>query len=191
MPRPGRGYASAVDAIELLRADHEQVLIMLAELADAPAVVGVDQLRARKELVTRLVIAESQHEAVEEQHFWPMVRTALPDGPQLADRAVAQEDDAKELLAALDKADPAQPDFEDMVRRIIDAGRAHIDYEQTKVWPNVLGTVDKDTLAELGARMARAKHTAPTRPHPGSSKATSVVAAAADRLRDALAGRGR
>lgn len=191
MARPGGGYASAVDAIELLRADHEQVLIMLSELEDAPAVVGVDQMRARKELVTKLVIAESGHEAVEEQYFWPMVRASLPDGPDLAEHAVAQEDEAKELLAALDKADPAQPDFEDMVRRIIDAGRAHIDYEQTKVWPKVLGTVDKDTLAELGERMARAKQTAPTRPHPGSSKATSMLAAAADKLRDALTGRGR
>ena len=39
-------------------------------------------------MVTNLVIGESQHEAIEEQHFWPAVRASLDDG----DAASGQHD---------------------------------------------------------------------------------------------------
>ncbi len=186
-----------MDAIELLRADHQKVLAMLAELENPPAMANPDQLRARKELVTELVIAESQHEAVEEQYFWPMVRNELPGGEELAKHAVDQEDAAKQVLHALENADPDQSDFEPMVQRIIADGREHIEYEQTQVWPKVQATVDKDKLEELGEKMAKAKSMAPTRPHPstpsspGALKTAGMAAAATDKLRDSVTGRGR
>jgi hemerythrin-like domain-containing protein len=195
-----REEMSVVDAIELLRADHQRVLRMLAELEAGPvagAATDAEQVRARRELVTELVIAESQHEAVEEQYFWPMVRNEVPDGETLAARAVEQEDAAKQVLHALDKAHADQSDFEPMVRRIIADGRDHIDYEEIQVWPKVLATVDKKRLAELGEQIFKAKQMAPTRPHPaapstpGMLKAAGPAVAAADKLRDTLTGRGR
>ena len=42
-------------------------------------------------MVTNLIIAESQHEAIEEQFFWPAVRDALDDGDELAEQALEQE----------------------------------------------------------------------------------------------------
>ena len=187
-----------MDAIELLRADHEKVLRILTELEAGPVdYPSQDQVRERKDLVTELVIAESGHEAVEEQYFWPMVREVLPDGDELADQAIQQENEAKQLLHDLDTAQADQPDFESMVARVVTDARAHIDYEQTQVWPKVLATVDKADLAELGAKMAKAKENAPTRPHPeapsspGMLKTAGRVAAAADKLRDVLTGRRR
>lgn len=189
-----------MDAIMLLREDHEKVLAMLDRLAGGPDVTtGADaaQLRVRKDLVTELVIAESQHEAVEEQFFWPMVRRSLPDGDELADRAVGQEDAAKQVLHALDHATPDQSDFEAMVDRVIADGREHIEYEQTQVWPKVQRAVSQEELTELGEKMAKAKKTAPTRPHPatpsgpGAQKAAGPAAAMADKVRDTVTGRGR
>lgn len=189
-----------MDAITLLRDDHEKVLAMLARLEHGPdATTGADaaQLQVRKDLVTELVIAESQHEAVEEQFFWPLVRKALPDGDELADRAVGQEDAAKQVLHALDHARPDQSDFEAMVDRIIADGREHIEYEQTQVWPKVQRAVSQEELTELGEKMAKAKKTAPTRPHPatpsspGVQKTAGPAAAMADKVRDTVTGRGR
>jgi hypothetical protein len=51
-------------------------------------------------------------------------------------------------------------------------------------------------LDEIGDKMALAKKAAPTRPHPhtppkpGVLKSVGVAAAAADKVRDALSGRG-
>jgi hemerythrin-like domain-containing protein len=185
-----------MDAITLLAQDHQRVLAMLEQLEIGPR-ADEGQLRARKDLVTELVIAESQHEAIEEQYFWPMVRNRLPDGGELADRAVSQEDAAKQVLHALNNAAPDQSDFEEMVTRIIADGREHIEFEQTQVWPKVQAVLSMEELTELGEKMAKAKKMAPTRPHPaapssaGAQKTAGPMAAMADKLRDMVTGRGR
>jgi hypothetical protein len=111
-----------VDAIEFLHHDHEQVLGMLSRLErDAEPVTGgdADHLRRRRELVTELVIAESRHEAVEEQYFWPAVRDQVPGGDRLADHGVAQEQAAKHVLARLDGMSADEPEFEPDVSRSV------------------------------------------------------------------------
>ena len=154
-----------MDAIELLRNEHKTVLRILIELEDKPVTYpSPDQVRERQHLVAQLVIVESRHEAIEQEYFWPMVREALSCGGELADEAIRQEREVRQLLAELDKARADQPDFEPMIRRVIVDVRAHIDYEEIQVWPKILSTVDKKCLLELGEKMTSAQDRAPTRP---------------------------
>lgn len=189
-----------MDAIMLLRQDHAKMLGLLSALESGPTLASganESELRARKDLVTQLVIAESAHEAVEERLFWPMVRDVLPDGDALADHAIAQEETAKQVLHELENAQPDEADFESMIAMIISDGRERIEYEQTRVWPKVLAAVRPDRLTELGEKMAGAKDSEPTRPHPatpsdpGARKTAGALAAMADELRDTATGRGR
>jgi hemerythrin-like domain-containing protein len=182
-----------VDALALLREDHLAVLAMLDTLERTPddgRPAIPNDLGARRQLVTDLVIAESAHEALEEEFFWPSVRHWLPEGNELATPALEQEQSAKQLLAELDKLDAADPTFERLVARIIDDARAHIRYEETEVWPVVRDRIARSELEELGRKMAAARKVAPTRPHPhtppkpGVLKTTGIAAAAVDRLRD-------
>jgi hemerythrin-like domain-containing protein len=189
-----------MDAITYLREDHDKVLAMFSKLEASPTAAGApedDQVRARKTMVTALVMAESRHEAVEEQFFWPMVRERLPDGADLAAHAVAQEDDAKRMLDRLEGMEPAEPGFDELLGEVIAAGRAHIAYEQDEVWPKLRATVSAAELDKVGDRMANAKKVAPTRPHPGApsgagaQRTAGPLAGMVDKLRDALTGRGR
>lgn len=189
-----------MDAITLLRHDHEEVLAMFEELESgasrAAAASGAD-LTARKDLVTKLIMEESRHEAVEEQHFWPAVRRAVPDGDRLADNAVKQETTAKQVLADLEGTDPHEPEFENLLTRFITDARKHIDYEQDVVWPALRASMSHDDLEELGRKMEQAKKMAPTRPHPHTPPDAAVLktvgpaVAAADKVRDAVTGRGK
>ena len=97
-----------------------------------------------------------------------MVRNSLTDGDELADRAVGQEDAAKQVLHALNNAEPDQSDFEEMVTTIVGDGREHIEFEQNEVWPKVRAMVAEGDLAELGEKMAKANKAAPKRPHPAT-----------------------
>jgi hypothetical protein len=189
-----------MDAITLLRADHREVLAMFDKLEQGPtaadrATPGV--LTARRRLVTELVMAESAHEAVEEQYFWPTVRRAVPGGDELAAHATAQESEAKHLLQRLDKSSVDDLAFEELIRRVVADGREHIRYEQDVVWPKLRAAITRAELEALGQKMAKAKLIAPTRPHPHTPadpavlSSVGVVAAATDRLRDAVTGRGR
>ena len=59
-----------MDAISFLRQDHKSVLGLLEVLDGAPSGSG-SHVSGLDSMVTNLVIAESQHEAIEEQWFWP------------------------------------------------------------------------------------------------------------------------
>ena len=183
-----------VDALTFLRNDHESVLGMFEALDGAPRGEGA-QVSGLDTMVTNLVIAESQHEAIEQQLFWPAVRKALDDGNDLADRAIAQEDEGKQLLQKLEKGKPGEPEYHTSLAEFIAAGRAHIAFEQDVVWPRFREAVDARELEELGEKLAAAKKIAPTRPHPDTpsdslvQKTVGAVAATMDHVRDAATGR--
>jgi hemerythrin-like domain-containing protein len=186
-----------MDAISFLREDHKMVLAMLDELERGPAERTPEALAARKRQVTELVMAESAHEAVEEEYFWPSVQHWLEEGRALAAPALQQEQDAKHVLQQLEELEPNAPEFENLVSRIIRDGRAHIAYEEREVWPIVQDRLARSELEEVGKKMARAKKIAPTRPHPrtpptpGVLKTGGPAVAAVDKLRDAVTGRGK
>jgi hemerythrin-like domain-containing protein len=195
------------DAIELLRRDHDETRRLLSALETAlvsPGVPGVDSdpdrddlLRRRGALAEQLVICGSGHEAIEEQYFWPVVRRRVQCGTRLADQAVSQEQEAKHVLDQLEKHDPDHPEFEAALRRFITIGRAHIEFEERKVWPGVRLALSEQELDDLGAQLEQAKRLAPTRPHPNLPltpdmlKVAAPIAGATDWIRDVLAGRNR
>ena len=114
---------------EVLSRDHEEVKQMLSEFEKGPTAANgasPDQLALRKKMAETLVIEESKHEAVEEMYFWPTVRDRLPDSGKLADEATGQEQEAKQVLARLDKSGADDPEFEGLLGQFITAGREHI-----------------------------------------------------------------
>jgi uncharacterized protein YdcH (DUF465 family) len=187
------------DVFTVLAKDHEEVKGMLAELEKGPTrATGAseDQLALRKKMTEELIIEESKHEALEEMYFWHAVREHLADGDTLADTATRQEQDAKHVLAELDKLQADDAEFEKLLGKFILDAREHIAFEETQVWPGLRTALTAETASELGGKIAEGKKTAPTRPHPhtppspGALKATGPVAAAADKVRDAITGRG-
>lgn len=183
-----------MDALSFLRADHESVLGMLQVLDGAPQGDGAQQ-SGLATMVTNLVIAESQHEAVEEQLFWPAVRAALDDGDDLADHAIAQEEAGKALLQQLEHGNPGDPEYHRALGEFVTAAREHIDYEENVVWPRFKTAVSTQDLEQLGDKLQTAKKIAPTRPHPNApsgglaQNTVGMATAVVDHLRDQLSGR--
>jgi hemerythrin-like domain-containing protein len=180
--------------LTFLRQDHKSVLGMLEVLDGAPAGTGA-QSSGLSTMVTNLVIAESQHEAIEEQIFWPAVRNALEDGDALADTAIEQEQAGKRLLQRLEDGEPGEPDYQDALQQFVKAGREHIAYEQDVVWPLFQASISDEDLLKLGERLEAAKKIAPTRPHPDTPPVPAVLktmgtaTAVLDHVRDAASGR--
>ncbi len=183
---------------DVLARDHGEVKRMLAELELGPTAAtgaNADQLELRKKMVQQLVIEESKHEAVEEMYFWPAVRSHLTDGTDLANQAQDQEQEGKEVLAKLDRLGPEDEEFEARLSEFIAAGRAHIAFEETTVWPSLRDNLTAAAAEDLGRKLEDGKKTAPTRPHPktpaspGVLKTAGPAVAAVDRLRDAATGR--
>lgn len=183
---------------DVLGQDHAEVKQMLSEL-ESGSTAGTSAgttLTERKKLAERLVIEESKHEAMEEMYFWPAVREKVSGGDHLADTAIGQEDEGKQVLDKLDKLDAGDSEFEELLSSFIKAAREHIEFEETKVWPELRAVLSNEESAELGSKIADGKKTAPTRPHPhtpaspAALKTAGPAAAAADRVRDKASGRG-
>jgi hemerythrin superfamily protein len=188
------------DVFEVLSADHAEVKLLLTALEQSPGqseAAAPAVLDARGQVVQRLVMDSSAHEAAEEQYFWPAVRRQVPEGDKLANEAISQESEAKEVLDKLDKLAPTDREFDELIAKFIPAAREHIAFEEEQVWPQFRELLSPDQAAELGARVAKAKEHGPTRPHPRTPanpavlKTAGSVAALIDQLRDAVSGRGK
>jgi hemerythrin-like domain-containing protein len=183
-----------MDALTFLREDHKSVLGMLEVLDGAPIGSGAQE-SGLETMVTNLIIAESQHEAIEQQFFWPAVRDALDDGDELADVAIQQEQEGKQLLQRLEDGKPGEPDYHDALQEFVKAAREHIMYEQDVIWPVFEAAVGPEEREKLGKKLEAGKKVAPTRPHPdtpGNSlvqKTMGTGAALVDHVRDAVSGR--
>lgn len=157
------------DVFDVLSQDHREVRQMLARLTrkrpgpDADK----DKLAKRKKRAAKLITEESRHEAVEEMFFWPAVRDKLPEGNKLADTATAQEEEAKKVLARLDKLQAGSGEFEDLIAAFASDGEEHMEFEETQVWPKMRKALSKREATDMGQKMREGKGTAPDKPKPG------------------------
>ena len=92
-----------------------------------------------------------------------------------ADQATGQEQEAKEVLAKLDKLDAGDAEFEKLLGTFTESARKHIAFEETAVWPGLRTALNTERAAELGTQIAEGKKTAPTRPHPHTPPSPGAV----------------
>jgi hypothetical protein len=89
----------------------------------------------------------------------------------------------------------ALPAFEQTLTRFLHDGRERIAFEETRTWPALHQVLTAEQAHDLGDKLLRGRKIAPTRPHPHTPPEAGVLktagpAVAADRLRDAVSGRG-
>jgi hypothetical protein len=188
------------DVFDVLKQDHDEVKAMLARLEDGPTAADgatVEQLTRRKRLLDDVIIAQSGHEAAEQRYFWPALRALGPEGDRVADEGIEQESAAERMLDNLDRTEPGQPEFEEMLASFTSDARAHIAFEEAHAWPLLSAMLDSRQASQLGDQILQAKKTGPTRPHPAvppqaaPRRAAGPVAGVADRIRDMVSGRGQ
>ncbi len=172
------------DVVELLLARHREAEQLMDEWERSTTVPEV-RADAIRQLRRRLSI----HESVEEQLVHPLVRRQLPDGHRLVVEVLAQEQEAKELLAAIEDAQPGSDDHEELVRRLFEGVRRHAHTEETMVFPALRLHLGPRERMRLGAMVERAERLAPTHPHPhapstGPGVAGIPVVGVLDRARD-------
>jgi hypothetical protein len=189
---PGSKDAST-DVVQVLARQHNQVRALQEQLEALPSHRtggSPEDLAARKSVADLITVYLSRHETAEEEYLWPTVRTALPDGHELADQALDQEQEGKDTLTELGRLDPATGEFDDLVEKLVLQLRKHVAFEE-RVFLRLTDAIPQDERERLGKKLLRASKHAPTRPHrhapkePGAAvRAAAPGAAALDKLRD-------
>ena len=171
------------NALDILRQDHRTVEELFSRLPDE----GLHDA----EVVAAIVRELSVHDAIEKEHLYPVVRTRMTDGNDVASRSIAEHGEVARLLVEIDRRvdDPHRPHLLD---ELMTAVRAHVADEEGEIFPALTARMASEELDELGATLRAAKGKAPTRPHPHApqsslgNRAARLVSGPLDKARDLL-----
>lgn len=176
---------SETTATALLRQRHREISAMFEQLLHS---VGTE----RRELFDCLRTALAVHETAEEIVLHPTVRTFDDESKRIVEARLAEEQQAKEVLADLERVDCDEPSFLLQVADLRDAVVAHAAAEERELFPLVEQRCSPDQQRDMVKRIELAEMIAPTHPHPhipATATGNLIIgpfAAMADMVRDAL-----
>jgi hemerythrin superfamily protein len=173
-----------LDVVDLLLLQHARIEELFTLAAGSSG-------NARQEAFDDLVRMLAVHETAEEEVVHPLSREVADGGEDMIDDRLAEERQAKDMLAALVKSGPEGDGFDEALLLLRQAVLTHARYEERYEFPQLRAKVPADRLVLAAAAVRAAEAVAPTRPHPGveSAKANVVAGpalAVADRARDLI-----
>jgi hemerythrin-like domain-containing protein len=179
-----------MDAITLLKNDHREVERLFKRFERA----GDRALATKREIADRVVEGLSRHAAIEEQLFYPVARSTVPDSDDIVLESLEEHHVVKWLLSELDGMDPAEERFDAKMTVLIESVRHHVEEEEQEFFPKVRKELGRAALDDLGEALEAAKKTAPTHPHPRSpdtppgNVSAATATAMVDRIGDTVSG---
>ena len=144
-PDKDKAKAAPRDAIALLKADHEAVSQLFAEYEKTRSASN------KKALVDEICTALSVHAQIEEEIFYPAVKTALKD-KLLVPEATVEHAGVKDLIAQLEGVEPDGEMYDAKVKVLSEYVKHHVKEEQNEMFPKAKSS--SLDMPELGARLA-------------------------------------
>lgn len=136
------------DAIAMLKADHEEVDQLFAEYEKARST------SSKKALIAEICTALTVHIQLEEELFYPAVKSALKD-KLLVPEAMVEHASVKDLIAQLEGVEPTGDMVEAKLKVLSEYVKHHVEEEHTDMFPQAkASSID---MVALGAQMAERK----------------------------------
>ena len=153
MSNPGKPKGgAAIDAIELLKADHDKVKSLFREFESLKG--NDDEDERKSELVDEICYELTVHSMLEEEIFYPVVRAAIDDDDMM-DEADVEHAGARELISQLEVMYPGDDHFDATVTVLGEEIAHHIDKEESDMFEAARAAgID---LEDLGEQIAARK----------------------------------
>ena len=144
-----------MDALTLLRQDHDTVKKLLTEIKET-----TDRAeKTRGELFSRIKEELTVHEIIEEEIFYPALKEH-PKAKEIVLEGYEEHDVVSTLMGELDGMDPTDERFGPKAKVMAENVEHHIEEEEGEMFKQARQVFDADELAELGERMAQRKESA-------------------------------
>ncbi len=121
------------DAIAQLSADHQLLRQLFQEFAELEGDTGQDELKA--ELVAQVCYELSVHSQVEEEIFYPAVRSAMQED-ELVDQAEAEHAGIKDLVSQLEAMETGNRRYDATMTVLSEEFEHHVGMEEGEIFPN-------------------------------------------------------
>lgn len=151
-----------MDAIALLKADHKAVETLFRRFEQA----GRHARKTKRRLVDQIVRELAVHASIEEQVFYPTVRSKGGKLEEMILLALEEHHVAKWTLKELEDLAPDAERFEAKVLVLMETMRNHISEEERELFPQVRKAFTPAELKAMAQALIVAKRAAPTHPHP-------------------------
>lgn len=135
---------------DLLIADHDKVESLQRQFASA------ESPRVRQQIFDEVHLELAKHTAAEEQVVYPAVRQHIPDGNAMADHAVREHDEARELLAELERLTSNDPTFATKFAQMMDKVMHHAAEEENDMF-NLIDRHFPNDQSEMIAQIEQVK----------------------------------
>ncbi|MES2317305.1 MAG: hemerythrin domain-containing protein [Pseudomonadota bacterium] len=154
MHTPGKPKSgSDIDALALLRADHDKVKNLFRAFQELKGSDDDDDER-KAELIDEICYELTVHAMIEEEIFYPTLRSAIDDD-ELMDEADVEHAGARELISQLEVMYPGDDHFDATVTVLGEEVAHHIDKEESEMFEAARACgID---LEELGERLSARK----------------------------------
>lgn len=139
------------DACELLDADHIAVKHLFVEYARLAAAAPGKSSAEKKALAEKICMELKVHAQIEEEVFYPALRDAI-DQPQLLDEALAEHQQAKDLIAEIEAMRNADAAMDEKIATLNRAIEHHVKEERDELFPKAKAAATLD-LDALGAQL--------------------------------------
>jgi hemerythrin-like domain-containing protein len=144
-----------MDAIKLLKEDHDRIKPLLAELKET-----TDRAeKTRGDLFSRIKQELTIHEIIEEEIFYPTLK-AHPKAKEIVLEGYEEHDVVSRLMGELDGMDATDERFGPKAKVMAENVEHHIEEEEGEMFKIARQVFEDDELEELGTRMAQRKGTA-------------------------------
>lgn len=144
-----------MNAIDLLKADHEKVKTILTQLSES-----TDRaVKTRSDLLKKLEMEITIHTQLEEEILYPAFKAA--GGKDEAEMYYEAKEEHRTVdslvLPDLKETDPTSPEFAGRVKVVKELLEHHIEEEETDMFPKAKKLLGQAKLEELGEEMVTMK----------------------------------
>src|SRR5919107_3204758 len=151
-----------VDVVDILTSDHREMIALIGQIH------GTADGSQRRDLADTLIAEIMRHAVAEEMYVYPAIEDHVPNGKDEVEHDKKEHDDIVKLMKRLEKVEPSEPAFMELVNELEAQLSHHANDEETEQFPKLRLHIPREKLVDIGEKVEKAKKLAPTRPHPSA-----------------------
>jgi iron-sulfur cluster repair protein YtfE (RIC family) len=143
-----------LNALELIKSDHERIKKMFAQALDA------DEPAARSELLQRIRAELMAHERMEEDIFYPALRSASEKAKDIVLEGYEEHHVIDLILDEMFEVPEDTEQWHAKLKVLHENLEHHIEEEEEEMFSRAKKAMSRETLEELGQKMQQSKDAA-------------------------------